>query len=184
MEAYGSIICPSCAYPLEIDEVNRSLVEDWGKLPAGIKFDPSDQQILEHLEAKVKEDKQKLHPLIHHFILTLDGDDGICYTHPQYLPGMRKDGEIRHYFHRSPKAYTSGTRKRRKVKTADEEEGTDTRWHKTGKTRAVSDGSGEEEKDGQWVASKVFFQLQPRQTSIISSNSMHQIRGGEASSLV
>ncbi|KAA0052660.1 NAC domain-containing protein 10 isoform X1 [Cucumis melo var. makuwa] len=220
MEAYGSIISPSCAYPLEIDEVNRSLVEDWGKLPAGIKFDPSDQQILEHLEAKVKEDKQKLHPLIHHFILTLDGDDGICYTHPQYLPGMRKDGEIRHYFHRSPKAYTSGTRKRRKVKTANEEEGTDTRWHKTGKTRAVSDGSGgkigfkkilvlysnygnqkkpkktnwimhqyhlgvtEEEKDGQWVASKVFFQLQPRQTSIISSNSMHQIRGGEASSLV
>lgn len=88
MEAYGSIMCPSCAYPLEIDEVNRSLVEDWGKLPAGVKFDPSDQQILEHLEAKVKEDKQKLHPLIHHFILTLDGDDGICYTHPQYLPGI------------------------------------------------------------------------------------------------
>ena len=136
---------------------------------------------------------------------------------------MRKDGGVRHFFHRSPKAYTSGTRKRRKVRT-DEEEGTDTRWHKTGKTRAVSDGSGgsdsrvmgfkkilvlysnygyqkkprktnwvmhqyhlgvtEEEKDGQWVASKVFFQLQPRQTSIMPSNSIHQTRGGEASSLV
>ncbi|XP_038883233.1 NAC domain-containing protein 10-like [Benincasa hispida] len=224
-DAFGSTICPACAHPLEVE---GGLFEDWGRLPAGVKFDPSDQQILEHLEAKVKGDNRKLHPLIHQFIPTLDGEDGICYTHPQYLPGMKKDGGIRHFFHRPSKAYTAGTRKRRKVKT-EEEEGRDTRWHKTGKTRAVSGGVmgfkkilvlysnygnqrkpektnwimhqyhlgvTEQEKDGQWVASKVFFQLHPRQTSpvfvdntttnnnpIITSDSMYQIRGGEGSSL-
>ena len=61
--------------------------EGWGRLPAGVKFDPSDQQILEHLDAKVKRDKRKLHPLLDEFIPTLDGEDGICYTHPQNLPG-------------------------------------------------------------------------------------------------
>jgi No apical meristem (NAM) protein len=103
---------------------------------------------------------------------------------------------IRHFFHRPSKAYTTGTRKRRKVHT--EEQGGETRWHKTGKTRPVFIngrlkgykkilvlytnygkqrkpektnwvmhqyhlGSDEEEKDGELVVSKVFYQTQPRQ---------------------
>lgn len=56
-------------------------------LPAGVKFDPSDQEILEHLEAKVRLDAHKIHPLIDEFIKTLEGENGICYTHPEKLPG-------------------------------------------------------------------------------------------------
>lgn len=110
--------------------------------------------------------------------------------------GVSKDGQIRHFFHRPSKAYTTGTRKRRKVNTDDD--GSETRWHKTGKTRPVflggevkgfkkilvlytnygrqrkpektnwvmhqyHLGSNEEEKDGELVVSKVFYQTQPRQ---------------------
>ena len=109
---------------------------------------------------------------------------------------MSRDGLIRHFFHRPSKAYTTGTRKRRKVHT--DVHGGETRWHKTGKTRPVLVagrvrgykkilvlytnygkqkkpektnwvmhqyhlGSDEEEKDGELVVSKVFYQTQPRQ---------------------
>ena len=112
------------------------------------------------------------------------------------ISGVGKDGLIRHFFHRPSKAYTTGTRKRRKVHT--DEQGGETRWHKTGKTRPVFTngklkgykkilvlytnygkqrkpektnwvmhqyhlGSDEEEKDGELVVSKVFYQTQPRQ---------------------
>jgi hypothetical protein len=56
-------------------------------LPAGVKFDPTDNEILGHLEAKVVSDTRKLHPLIDEFIPTLEGENGICYTHPEKLPG-------------------------------------------------------------------------------------------------
>jgi hypothetical protein len=110
--------------------------------------------------------------------------------------GVGKDGQIKHFFHRPSKAYTTGTRKRRKVHTGVD--GGETRWHKTGKTRPVFIGgvvkgfkkilvlytnygrqrkpektnwvmhqyhlgSTEEEKDGELVVSKVFYQTQPRQ---------------------
>ncbi|KAK4342313.1 hypothetical protein RND71_038129 [Anisodus tanguticus] len=165
-------------------------------LPAGVKFDPSDQEILEHLEAKVILDAHKLHPLIDEFIQTLGGENGICYTHPEKLPGVTKDGLFRHFFHRPSKAYTTGTRKRRKVHT--DIQGNETRWHKTGKTRPVVVknkvkghkkilvlytnygkqrkpektnwvmhqyhlGDNEDEKEGELVVSKVFYQTQPRQ---------------------
>ena len=52
-----------------------------------MKFDPTDQEILEHLEAKVSRDARKIHPLIDEFIPTLEGENGICYTHPEKLPG-------------------------------------------------------------------------------------------------
>ncbi|RWW53915.1 hypothetical protein BHE74_00039542, partial [Ensete ventricosum] len=109
---------------------------------------------------------------------------------------VRQDGLVRHFFHRPSKAYTTGTRKRRKVHT--DARGGETRWHKTGKTRPVLVGgrlkgykkilvlytnygkqrkpektswimhqyhlgSDEEEKDGELVVSKVFYQTQPRQ---------------------
>jgi hypothetical protein len=53
--------------------------------------------------------------------------------------GVKKDGSSRHFFHRPAKAYTTGTRKRRKIHSEDDEPGVETRWHKTGKTRSVTE---------------------------------------------
>lgn len=63
-------------------------LQDWVGLPAGVKFDPTDQELIEHLEAKVKAKDMKSHPLIDEFIPTIEGEDGICYTHPEKLPGL------------------------------------------------------------------------------------------------
>ncbi|KAK8938138.1 NAC domain-containing protein 8 [Platanthera guangdongensis] len=133
--------CPSCGHRIHtVDQCGRA-IQDLRGLPLGVKFDPTDQELLEHLEGKARPDLQKLHPLIDHFIPTIEGENGICYTHPEKLPaGVTRDGRIRHFFHRPSKAYTTGTRKRRKV-TADEHGG-ETRWHKTGKTRPVFSTGG------------------------------------------
>ncbi|XP_015881279.1 NAC domain-containing protein 73 [Ziziphus jujuba] len=187
--------CPSCGHQIKCTQ-NQGGIHDLPGLPAGVKFDPTDQELLEHLEGKVRSDAHKLHPLIDEFIPTIEGENGICYTHPKKLPGVSKDGLVRHFFHRPSKAYTTGTRKRRKVLT--DAEGGETRWHKTGKTRPVFYsgkvkgykkilvlytnygkqrkpektnwvmhqyhlGNNEEEKDGELVVSKVFYQTQPRQ---------------------
>ncbi|CAI0385339.1 unnamed protein product [Linum tenue] len=138
--------CPSCGFQIKCQ--NQARIHDLPGLPAGVKFDPTDQELLEHLEGKVKSDARMLHPLIDEFIPTIDGENGICYTHPQKLPGVSKDGVVRHFFHRPSKAYTTGTRKRRKVHSDDPGGGGassgggggETRWHKTGKTRAVQVG--------------------------------------------
>lgn len=196
-EEIRRITCPSCGHNFEIQD-QGGIIHDLPGLPAGVKFDPTDQEILEHLEAKVLSDRRKLHPLIDEFIPTIEGENGICYSHPEKLPGVSNDGQIRHFFHRPSKAYTTGTRKRRKVHT--DEDGSETRWHKTGKTRPVFAGgtvkgfkkilvlytnygrqrkpektnwvmhqyhlgNNEEEKDGELVVSKVFYQTQPRQCS-------------------
>lgn len=130
------------------------------------------------------------------------------------MAGVSKEGQVRHFFHRPSKAYTTGTRKRRKVHTDDE--GGETRWHKTGKTRPVSAagnikgykkilvlytnygrqrkpektnwvmhqyhlGHNEEEKDGELVVSKVFYQTQPRQCG---SSAIKATSSNEASSLI
>lgn len=60
---------------------------EWPGLPAGVKFDPSDVQLLEHLAAKCGVGNAKPHVLIDEFIPTLEEDKGICYTHPENLPG-------------------------------------------------------------------------------------------------
>ncbi|POO00575.1 NAC domain containing protein [Trema orientale] len=188
----GSKHCPGCGHKLEGKP-------DWLGLPAGVKFDPTDQELIEHLEAKVEDKDMKSHPLIDEFIPTIEGEDGICYTHPEKLPGVTRDGLSRHFFHRPSKAYTTGTRKRRKIQTeCDHLQGGETRWHKTGKTRPVMVngkqkgckkilvlytnfgknrkpektnwvmhqyhlGQHEEEKEGELVVSKIFYQTQPRQ---------------------
>ncbi|KAK9266625.1 hypothetical protein L1049_003577 [Liquidambar formosana] len=187
----GSKQCPGCGHKLEGKP-------DWLGLPAGVKFDPTDQELIEHLEAKVEAKDLKSHPLIDEFIPTIEGEDGICYTHPEKLPGVTRDGLSRHFFHRPSKAYTTGTRKRRKIQTECDLQGGETRWHKTGKTRPVMVngkqkgckkilvlytnfgknrkpektnwvmhqyhlGQHEEEKEGELVVSKIFYQTQPRQ---------------------
>ncbi|XP_027063497.2 NAC domain-containing protein 73 [Coffea arabica] len=197
-----TMACPSCGLTLQSPE--KAGIHDLPGLPAGVKFDPSDQEILEHLEAKVRSDVHKLHPLIDEFIHTLEGENGICCTHPEKLPGVSKDGLVRHFFHRPSKAYTTGTRKRRKVHT--DIDGCETRWHKTGKTRPVAVkgkvkgfkkilvlytnygrqrkpektnwvmhqyhlGNNEDEKEGELVVSKVFYQTQPRQCGSLIKDS-------------
>ncbi|CAN6201338.1 unnamed protein product [Urochloa humidicola] len=217
IEEYGkymseSTCCPQCGH-----KIDRKL--DWVGLPAGVKFDPTDQELIEHLQAKVRPGSTAAlsHPLIDEFIPTIEGEDGICYTHPEKLPGLTKDGLSRHFFHRPSKAYTTGTRKRRKIQppAADasssssapaaaaqqhqqQQPRSETRWHKTGKTRPVVVagrqrgckkilvlytnfgkhrrpektnwvmhqyhlGDNEEERDGELVVSKIFYQTQPRQ---------------------
>ncbi|XP_057498774.1 NAC domain-containing protein 73-like [Actinidia eriantha] len=206
------VTCPSCGHNIEIFQ-DQGGIQDLPGLPAGVKFDPTDQEILEHLEAKVSRDAHKIHPLIDEFIPTLEGENGICYTHPEKLPGVSKDGQIRHFFHRPSKAYTTGTRKRRKVHT--DTVGGETRWHKTGKTRPVIAngafkgfkkilvlytnygrqkkpektnwvmhqyhlGDNEEERDGELVASKVFYQTQPRQCGSSGKDLLDQKTRGQS----
>lgn len=60
---------------------------EWPGLPAGVKFDPTDEEIMEHLAAKCTVGNLKPHALIDEFIPTLETDQGICYTHPENLPG-------------------------------------------------------------------------------------------------
>lgn len=61
---------------------------EWPGLPIGVKFDPSDVELLEHLAAKCGVGNEKTHPYIDEFIITLNGEEGICYEHPENLPGM------------------------------------------------------------------------------------------------
>ncbi|XP_054786270.1 NAC domain-containing protein 75-like [Prosopis cineraria] len=198
-QSCGSKQCPGCGHKFQSKP-------DWVGLPAGVKFDPTDQELIEHLEAKVESNHMiKSHPLIDEFIPTIEGEDGICYTHPEKLPGVTRDGLSRHFFHRPSKAYTTGTRKRRKIQNECDLQGGETRWHKTGKTRPVLVngkqkgckkilvlytnfgknrkpektnwvmhqyhlGQHEEEKEGELVVSKIFFQTQPRQCTTTTNN--------------
>ncbi|RZC24259.1 Suppressor of gamma response 1 isoform B [Glycine soja] len=180
--------CPNCQHAID----NGDVAQEWPGLPKGVKFDPSDQEIIWHLLAKVGVGDSKSHPFIDEFITTLEVDDGICYTHPQNLPGVRQDGSASHFFHRAIKAYNTGTRKRRKILGQDFG---DVRWHKTGRTKPVvlsgvqkgckkimvlyvsnvrggkaektnwvmhqyHLGTEEDEKDGEYIISKVFYQQQ------------------------
>ncbi|KAL7001239.1 hypothetical protein U1Q18_002391, partial [Sarracenia purpurea var. burkii] len=180
--------CPNCQYIIDNSEVTK----EWPGLPRGVKFDPSDQEIVWHLLAKVGVGNMEPHPFIDEFISTVTKDDGICYTHPQHLPGVRQDGSVSHFFHRAIKAYNTGTRKRRKIHGDDFG---DVRWHKTGRTKPVildgihvgckkimvlyvspirggkaektnwvmhqyHLGTSDEEKEGEYVISKVFYQQQ------------------------
>ncbi|PSR88244.1 NAC domain-containing protein, partial [Actinidia chinensis var. chinensis] len=183
--------CPNCQYVID----NNDVTQEWPGLPRGVKFDPSDQEIIWHLLAQVGVKNMEPHPFIDEFIPTVKEDDGICYTHPQYLPGVRQDGSVSHFFHRAIMAYNTGTRKRRKIQG----DFGDVRWHKTGRTKPVildgaqqgckkimvlyvspikgrkaektnwvmhqyHLGTGEDEKDGEFVISKVFYQQEVKQT--------------------
>ncbi|XP_031480907.1 SUPPRESSOR OF GAMMA RESPONSE 1-like [Nymphaea colorata] len=180
--------CPNCNY--EID--NSDVSTEWPGLPAGVKFDPSDVELLKHLAGKVGYGNAKPHLFIDEFIPTLDGKDGICFTHPENLPGIKKDGSSVHFFHRTTNAYNTGHRKRRKIHMGCDLTA-QVRWHKTGKTKPVIEngvqkgckkimvlysssskgnkadkanwvmhqyhlGTEDDEKDGEFVVSKVFYQ--------------------------
>ncbi|BAH91228.1 Os01g0672100 [Oryza sativa Japonica Group] len=83
--------CPSCGHRAQYEQAAAAAtIQDLPGLPAGVKFDPTDQELLEHLEGKARPDARKLHPLIDEFIPTIEGENGICYTHPERLPGTRQ----------------------------------------------------------------------------------------------
>ena len=63
-------------------------------LPAGVKFDPTDQELIEHLEAKVSADSARFQSLTVLFIPTIDSEHGICYTQPEKLPGKTPIGRL------------------------------------------------------------------------------------------
>ena len=63
-------------------------------LPAGVKFDPMDQELIEHLEAKVSADSVRFQSLIDLFIPTIDSEHNICYTHPEKLPDKTPIGRL------------------------------------------------------------------------------------------
>lgn len=73
--------------PIDGDYFFPQVSHAWPGLPAGVKFDPSDVQILEHLAAKCGVGESDPHMFIDEFIPTLDMENGICYTHPENLPG-------------------------------------------------------------------------------------------------
>ncbi|XP_077252072.1 SUPPRESSOR OF GAMMA RESPONSE 1-like isoform X2 [Tasmannia lanceolata] len=186
--------CPNCNH--RIDNTDVSI--EWPGLPAGVKFDPSDVELLEHLAGKIGVENSKPHLFLDEFIPTLKEDGGICYTHPGNLPGVKKDGSSVHFFYRTANAYATGHRKRRRINghhTSSEEH---IRWHKTGKTRPILEngvqkgckkimvlykssqkgskpnksnwvmhqyhlGTEEDERDGQLVVSKIFYQQLPKQ---------------------
>ncbi|XP_030530828.1 SUPPRESSOR OF GAMMA RESPONSE 1-like [Rhodamnia argentea] len=186
--------CPNCHYSID----NSDVLPEWPGLPTGVKFDPSEGELLEHLAAKCGIGNSKQHVLIDEFIPTLEWNEGICYTHPENLPGANKDGRSVHFFHRTMNAYTTGQRKRRKIHDQHNLNREDVRWHKTGKTKPVAIdgvhkgwqkimvlyksskkgskpiksnwvmhqyhlGMDKEEKDGEYVVSKIFYQ-QPKET--------------------
>ncbi|KAJ1422424.1 P-loop containing nucleoside triphosphate hydrolase [Sesbania bispinosa] len=180
--------CPNCHHHIDNSDVST----EWPGFPLGVKFDPSDVELLEHLAAKCGLGNTEPHMFINEFIPTLEEDQGICYTHPENLPGAKKDGSSVHFFHRTINAYSTGQRKRRKIQHNDLTE-EHVRWHKTGKTKAVIEdgvhkgfkkimvlyirckkgskpdksnwimhqyhlGTEEDEKDGEYVVSKIFYQ--------------------------
>ncbi|KAG4926243.1 hypothetical protein JHK85_052729 [Glycine max] len=127
--------CPKCHYHID----NSNVSHEWPGFPVGVKFDPSDVELLEHLAAKCCIGNREPHMFIHQFIPTLEGEQGICYTHPQNLPGAKTDGSSVHFFHKTANAYATGRRKRRKIHHQDGLTEEHVRWHKTGRTKAVTE---------------------------------------------
>ena len=63
------------------------VLQEWTNLPPGVKFDPTDAELLDHLAAKCRVGNQRSNMYLDKFIITLQEEGGICYTHPENLPG-------------------------------------------------------------------------------------------------
>ncbi|CAH2072760.1 unnamed protein product [Thlaspi arvense] len=126
------IKCPTCSCLIE--NSNVQVQTPWPGLPKGVRFEPTDEEVIEHLEAKCGIYGLKPHLCIQDFICSSVSD--INYTHPQNLPGVKKDGTSAFFFNKTVKAYTNGERKRRRVTPSGLKDEA-VRWHKTGKTKPV-----------------------------------------------
>ncbi|KAF7009663.1 hypothetical protein CFC21_024171 [Triticum aestivum] len=130
--------CPNCKHRID----NSDVSSQWSGLPIGVKFDSTDLELLGHLEGKIG--RAVSHVLIDDFIPTIEMAEGICYTHPENLPGVKLDGIASHFFHKICNAYDVGTRKRRKIRSNDYKVcDKNLRWHKTGKSRHILDNNGD-----------------------------------------
>lgn len=67
---------------------NLQVSVEWPGFPLGVKFEPTDVELLEHLAAKCGVGNKKPHQFIDEFIPTIDVDEGICCKHPENLPGL------------------------------------------------------------------------------------------------
>ncbi|KAL6555084.1 hypothetical protein OROGR_006342 [Orobanche gracilis] len=105
--------------------------DTWTGLPLGVKFDPSDQEIIYYLLAKVNSENHTS-DFVDRYITTIDDEDGICFAHPGDLPYEGQTCII--FFHKLSKAHRYGERKRRKIKGNNGEIG---RWKQTGRARSV-----------------------------------------------
>nr|XP_017237195.1 PREDICTED: NAC domain-containing protein 8-like isoform X1 [Daucus carota subsp. sativus]XP_017237196.1 PREDICTED: NAC domain-containing protein 8-like isoform X1 [Daucus carota subsp. sativus]XP_017237197.1 PREDICTED: NAC domain-containing protein 8-like isoform X1 [Daucus carota subsp. sativus] len=181
------LICSNCCCSLDCADVRRIILSFMGFI-FDYGFYYQDAELLDHLAAKCRVGNQRSNMYLDKFIITLQEEGGICYTHPENLPGIKKDGSNAHYFHKSMNAYASGKRKRRKIQSEDS-----VRWHKTGKTKPVMEngvtkghrkilvlyttapnnrkavksnwvmhqyhlGTEDDENEGEFVVSKVFYQ--------------------------
>ncbi|RLN07001.1 NAC domain-containing protein 73-like [Panicum miliaceum] len=206
--------CPNCSHVID----NSDVAMLWPGLPAGVKFDPSDSELLEHLEEKIGLGGSKPHVLIDEFIPTIDNDEGICYSHPENLPGIKTDGSNAHFFHRLSKAYNCGKRKRRRIISCGDNTVTDdhVRWHKTGRSKPIYDngvkkgwkeimvlykssqrggkpdrahwvmhqyhlGEEEDEKDGDLVVSRIFYQMPNKSTEVSETETAYDEPDASAS---
>ncbi|XP_024012253.1 SUPPRESSOR OF GAMMA RESPONSE 1 [Eutrema salsugineum] len=124
------INCPKCCYHID----NKNVLTPWPGLPKGVKFEPTDEEVIEHLEAKCGIDGLKPHVFIQDFICSSVND--INYTHPKNLPGVSKDGSSSFFFNKTEQAYPKGQRKRRRITPSGQKDET-VRWRKTGKTKPV-----------------------------------------------
>ncbi|XP_042377921.1 uncharacterized protein LOC121970952 isoform X1 [Zingiber officinale] len=95
---------PKCSIDEPGARVSSETSKEWPGLPRGVKFKPSDTDLLWHLLAKVGKATADPHPFIHEFITCLDDFDKFGHTHPQNLPGI-KDGTTTYFFHKSFKTH-------------------------------------------------------------------------------
>lgn len=67
--------------------ISFQVAQEWPGLPKGVKFDPTDQEIIWHLLAKTGAGDLRPHPFIDAFITDFDDDEGVLCSHPKKLPG-------------------------------------------------------------------------------------------------
>ncbi|XP_074581927.1 uncharacterized protein LOC141838379 [Curcuma longa] len=97
---------PKCSIDEPVSRVSSETSKEWPGLPRGVKFQPSDADLLWHLLAKAGKATADPHPFIHEFITCLDDFDRFGHTHPQNLPGI-KDGTTTYFFHKSFKTHNT-----------------------------------------------------------------------------
>ncbi|CAL9118762.1 unnamed protein product [Musa textilis] len=122
----------SIGFPVE--RASLEVSKKWPGLPRGVSFNPSDEDLLWHLLAKVGKGNADPHPFIHEFITCLDQFEAFGYTHPQKLPGIRKDGGASYFFHKSFKTCIAEIRQHQKMRDSDSG---DICWQKSGKSKPL-----------------------------------------------
>ncbi|KAH0452873.1 hypothetical protein IEQ34_017197 [Dendrobium chrysotoxum] len=118
---------------LNVKKVIPDFRKEWPGLPKGVKFDPSDEELLWHLLAEMGKGVAKRHPFINEFIVSLDEDAGLGNLHPQFLPGVKQDGSVSYFFHRKIEMHRSRNLKRQKK----QDNSVEICWNSIGKSNLV-----------------------------------------------